>query len=87
MEKELVRNVKVECCVSQFATLEALKHSVEAELLSHGDDKSDYDRGARVAYISVIDCIDTQMFKLKENLRKRYKVVLCPNVVEVIQDV
>ena len=87
MEKELERNVKVECCVAQFAVLEALKHSVESALLSYIDDDTDYDRGVKVAYVGVIDCIDSQILKIKEDLRKKYRVVLCPNAAEVIQDV
>ena len=83
MEKELEKKMKVENLMGSYVALDSLKLGVQSQLLTYSQDKSDYDRGACEAYVSVIDAIDAELLKIKEKLRKRYGVSLCTKVAEV----
>lgn len=86
MEKELEKKIKVESLMGSFTALDSLKLGIKSQLVACAGEKSDYSNGLKSAYVAVIDCIDGELLKIREKLRKRYNITLCTEVTEVIHN-
>ena len=86
MEKELEKQIRVESLMGSFTALDSLKLGVKSQLVAYSGETSEFAKGLKAGYVAVIDCIDGELLKIKEKLRKRYNVILCTEVTEVIHN-